>query len=203
MTEELSYIMQFLTADGYVIRSSQDLFVFTNKFYKEFTNQDIGVIPISEVGIVKTATTVIAVPTKAEDVKEAYLKFIGACNIPKRMQTSTGEVYNLNQYSEKGAKAFKKILFRTKGLEINMDIVIKATQLYYKSPGYKLKVGNFIGDGTWETHYQEMLDSIESQTLTKHISNALDNDTTGTSRYRLPATRGIDKPSKISHPART
>lgn len=197
MTEELIYAMQFLTAEGYVIRSPQDFFVFTNKFYKEFTGQDIGAIPTAEISQVKSHTTTISIPSKPEELKRAYLSFISECKVPARAETTTGDVYNLNQYSEKGAKAFKKILTRTKSGEIDMELLIKVTQLYYHSPGMKLKIGNFIGDGTWETHYLEMLESIEKKSLKDHITHTLEHDRTGTSRYRLGDDP--DRPRQIPH----
>lgn len=193
MTEELNYIVQHLLSEGYVIRTPHDHFVFTNKFYSEYTQQDIGAVPVADVAMVKSQTAVIAMPTKAEDVREAYIAFIQACKIPKRAETSTGDVYNLNQYSESGAKAFKKILARVTKGEIDLELLTKATQLYYRSPGYKLKIGNFIGEGAWETHYQEMLESIEKDSLTDHISHTLKHDTTGTSRYRLSKSGGSGK----------
>jgi hypothetical protein len=183
MSEELVYIMQYLSSEGFVIKSPQNYFMFTSKFYNEYTGQDIGAIPVSEIQMVKTLGAVITMPTKASDVKQAYLEFIKSCNIPKRAETSSNEVYNLNQYSEKGAKAFKKILDRVSKGEIDLQILVKSTQLYYKSPSYKLKVGNYIGEGAWETHYQEMMDSIESNSLRTHIKDSIEHDNTGTSRY--------------------
>ncbi len=183
MVEELVHIIQHLSSEGYIIKSPQNYFMFTNKFYNEYTGQDIGAIPVSEIQMVKTSGAVITMPVKTGDAKDAYLEFIKECNIPKRAETSQNEIYNLNQYSEKGMKVFKKILERARKGEIDLQLLIKCTQLYYKSPGYKLKVGNFIGDGAWETHYQEMIDSIQTNSLRTHIKESIEHDNTGTTRY--------------------
>jgi len=195
--EEIVYMLHHLVAHGYVLRTQQDHFVFTNKFYKEITGNDIGAIPAREIIMVKTADAVITVPSaqtaaitlkttmKTEDVKRAYLEFIKTCNIQRKGETSTHEAYSLNQYSDKGAKSFAKILKRVSTGELDLNLVIKSTELYYKSPGMKLKVGNYIGEGTWETHYNELLESIKNKSLVHHIKDSLTHDTKGTSRYHV------------------
>lgn len=199
MSEELVYIMQYLSTEGFIIKSPQNYFMFTNKFYNEYTGQDIGAIPVSDIQMVKTLGAVITMPNKPSDVKQSYLEFIKSCNIPKRAETSSNEVYNLNQYSEKGMKAFKEILKRVSKGEIDLQILVRSTQLYYKSPSYKLKVGNYIGDGAWETHYQEMMESIESNSLRTHIKDSIEHDNTGTSRYD---TRELSRPGSSEDPRR-
>lgn len=183
MSESLQKTMQFLLTEGYVIHSPQQHYMFTNKFYLEHTQQDIGVVV--ELTEVKSKTTVVQLVTVAQS-KDAYMQFILDANVPKRCEGSNNEVYATNQYSDKGAKAFREILKSG----VDLDLLIKATQLYYKSPGYKLKVGNYIGEGTWRTHYQEMVDSIDKKQLKEHIKGELTHDTTGTSKYNFRTVSG-------------
>jgi hypothetical protein len=179
MSESLQAAMQFLLAEGYALRSPQDHYMFTNKFYKEFTDKDIGVVAI--VTEIKSEKTVIPMIT-AEGAKNAYMQFIIDAKVPKRCEGSNNEVYDTNQYSDKGAKAFRNIL---KSGEVNLELLTKSTMLYYKAPGFKLKIGNYIGDGAWKTGYQAMVDSIENKSLKQHITEELQHDTTGTSKYQF------------------
>ena len=171
--------MQFLQAEGYVIRSPQQHYMFTNKFYKEFTDKDIGAIVA--IAQVRTETTIVTFPS-AELTKTAYMQFILDAKVPKRCEGSNNEVYETNQYSDKGARAFRALL---KTGEVNLDLLVKSTILYYKSPGYKLKIGNYIGDGVWKTHYHQMVDNIGKNTLKEHIKEELHHDTVGTSKYQF------------------
>jgi hypothetical protein len=180
MSESLNGAMQFLLADGYVIRSPQEHYMFTNKFYKEFTHKDIGaVVAIAEV---RTETTIIKVPNPEVITNSTYMQFILDAKVPKRLEGSNNEVYEVNQYSEKGAKAFRALL---KSGEVSLDLLTKSTLLYYKGPGFKQKIGNYIGDGTWRTAYHAMVDNIGKNTLKEHIKEELHHDTVGTSKYQF------------------
>lgn len=181
----LQTIVSELLDGEYIIKSPQGFFAFTNKFYKDFNGEDVGV---SKVESVKTRKTTISINEKLDDLKTSYMDFILACNIPRRGRTSTLELYDLNQYSETGKKAFGKILARVAKGEIDYDLLVKTTQLYYKSPGAKQKIGNFISDGTWETPYASMVANINNNTLKGHIQSTLENDKTGTSRFRIPGS---------------
>lgn len=201
MLEELSEVLHFLSAGGYVIRTKQDYFVFTNKFYSEFTGHDIGVIPEARPIIVRSETTQVLVPPKKLDkssVSEAYLKFISLCEVPRRITSAKGESYAANQYSEKGAKAYWKILYRAQSGEVDIDLLIHTVKLYYRSSqGYKLKIGNYIGDGAWETDYKELVERLSSGTINEHIKKETADDNTGSSRYRIETRRdGGQLPTK-------
>jgi ribosomal protein S15P/S13E len=203
MSEELAEAMHFLSADGYVVRTPQAYFVFTNKFYNEFTGHDIGLVPDSRPIIMKSETTSVLVPPKQltkTTISEAYLAFILRCNVPRRIVNPKGDSYAANQFSEKGAKAFGKILVRVHSGEIDIDLLIHTVQLYYKSSqAYKLKIGNYIGDGAWETDYQELVNRLSKGTINEHIKQETKDDNTGRSRYQLEGKRDGSKllsPSK-------
>lgn len=187
----LQDIVSDLLKAEYIIKSPQGFFAFTNKFYMDFNGDDVGV---SKVEAVKSRTAKIAIQQQTDDLKQSYMDFIMSCNIPRRGKTSQNEIYDLNQYSETGKKAFGKILARVAKGEIDYDLLVKVTQLYYKSPGAKQKIGNFIGEGTWETPYLTMVASIEKNTLKTHIQSTLEHDKTGTSRFRI-ASGTFNRPS--------
>lgn len=188
MTEELSEIVHFLSANGYLIRTPQEYFIFTNKFYKEFTQHDIGVIPIPSIVIAKSEMTRVVVPymdiALADGIPNSYMKFIIECKVPRKIVTSNGTAYSANQYSEKGVKAFGKVLRRVASGEIDMALLVHSTTLYYKSStGYKLKIGNYIGDGAWETDYRELVERLGNGTVVEHIKEELKEGYDGHSRY--------------------
>lgn len=183
MTEELSEIVHFLSANGYLIRTKQEYFIFTNKFYKEFTQHDIGIIPLPGIAITKSEMTrVVAVGKPTYDsIREVYMAFIAECNIPRKAISPAGYNYSLNQYSEKGLRAFGKIVMRS---DIDMALLVHSTQLYYKSANaYKLKIGNYIGDGAWETDYRELVERLGNGTVAEHIKEELKEGYDGHSRY--------------------
>lgn len=188
MTEELAEIVHFLSANGYLIRTKQEYFIFTNKFYKEFTQHDIGVIPLPGIAISKSETTIVVVPGQsmgANGIANGYMAFIRDCNVPRKITTPDGRSYAANQYSEKGVKAFAKILRRIQSGGIDGALLKHTVQLYYKSgTGYKLKIGNYIGDGAWETDYQELVERLGNGTVADHIKEELKEGYEGNSRYR-------------------
>lgn len=183
MTEELSEIVHFLSANGYLIRTKQEYFIFTNKFYQEFTQHDIGVIPVRDIAIAKSEMTRVVVPERVtyDTMRDAYMAFISECNVPRRITTTDGRSYAANQYSEKGLRAFSKIMVRS---DIIPALLVHSTQLYYKSStGYKLKIGNYIGDGAWETDYRELVERLGNGTVVEHIKQELKEGYDGHSRY--------------------
>jgi hypothetical protein len=183
MTEELAEIVHFLSANGYLIRTKQEYFIFTNKFYKEFTQHDIGVVPVPGIAIAKSEMTRVVVPQSniCDTPRDAYMRFIAECNIPRRIMTPDGGSYSGNYYSEKGMKAFTKIMMRS---DIILALLVHSTQLYYKSStGYKLKIGNYIGDGAWETDYRELVERLGNGTVVEHIKQELKEGYDGHSRY--------------------
>lgn len=189
MLEELSEVMHYLSAEGYVVRTKQDYFVFTNKFYSDFVGADVGLVPSVRPIVMKSHTTsVLVLPKKLDKatVSGAYLSFIEQCNVPRRIISPKGDSYSANQFSEKGAKAFGKILQRSQTGEIDVELLTRTVQLYYKSSqAYKLKIGNYIGDGAWETDYNELVERLGKGTITEHITKEVADDNTGSSRYRL------------------
>lgn len=197
MSEELAEVMRFLGDSGYVVRTRQDYFVFTNKFYTEFVGKDVGLVPSVRPIIMKSETTSILIPPAKltiATVNEAYLSFIVACNIPRRIVNPKGESYAANQFSKDGAKAFGKLLLRVNSGEIDMELLVHTVQLYYKSSvGYKLKIGNYIGDGAWEMDYQELVARLGKGTINEHIKQEVADDNTGSSRYRFDSRSGAGK----------
>lgn len=193
MSEELIEVMHYLSAGGYVVRTQQGYFVFTNKFYNEFTGQDVGLIPEARPVIMRSNTTQVLVPPRKLDkatVHAAYLQFIGKCNVPRRIISAKGESYAANQFSERGAKAYGAILKRVDSGEIDLDLLVHTVQLYYKSSqGFKLKIGNYIGDGAWETDYKELVERLSKGTINEHIKKETADDNTGRSRYRIETRR--------------
>lgn len=182
MNEELECAVAYLLADGYICRVGKT-FVFSNKFYEEFTHQQIGLVPEVVISEVKTKALTIRNPKpKPADYKQDYLSFIAAANIPRRAQSSDGLVYDINKFSEDGLKAYAKIMEQVVRGEIDKELLLRTVQLYYKSPGMKQKIGNYISQGSWVSDYQALKESLETGTLTQHIKQ--ETKSNGYSRYR-------------------
>lgn len=203
MNEKLEETMAFLLEKGYVIRVDPH-FYFTSQFYQDFTNTPIVVDQekkflltfaekvkervlekefgkaLDEIEIVSTSSgEVTKLPLRVKNMKELYMQFILDAKVPARVSASNGFSYDCNVYSKDGEKAFEKIMQRA---DINYDLLVKATTLYYKSPATKLKIGNFITQGVWETYYQSLSRSLENGTAVEHITESLKD---GRSKYEL------------------
>lgn len=182
MNEELECAIAYLLAGGYICRVRKT-FVFSNKFYEEFTQQQIGLVPEVIVSEVQSKTLTVRNPKKnVSDLRPEYLRFIAACKVPRRAQSSDGAVYDLNKYSEDGLKAYSKIVEQVVSGEIDMELLIRTVQLYYASPGMKQKIGNYISQGSWVSDYQALKESLDTGTLKQHIKQETKNERT--SRYR-------------------
>lgn len=112
--------------------------------------------------------------TNPEVQRKAFLDFIFAAKIPRRLEGSGGNMYDVNKYSEEGFKVFQKCI--ASGIDISL--LVKSTALYYASgTGFKKKIGNYLIDGDWRTDYLELLAAAEAgeESLKTHITEELDN----------------------------
>lgn len=109
-----------------------------------------------------------------------FKKFILDAEVPEKLPLSNGSFYWVNRYSEKANKAFQKLMKRS---EMNYDILVVATRLYYKSGGARVMIANYILEGTWESFYDAMVINLEKGTAEKHIKKSLQEGDEGFSRY--------------------
>lgn len=188
MHEELTEVIRFLSESGYIIRTPQSYYVFTNKFYQDFTRTNIGIVPDSTAVIAKSSQVHVVVPLPSYTT-ESYKQFIIDARVPRHVVNPRGERYDTNQYSQKAAKAFVKMMASG---NIDYELLVRSTELYYKSSGgYKLKIGNYIADGAWQTHYETLKEALaraSDQPVTDYIKQELSDD--NRSRYQLEQRTG-------------
>jgi DNA-binding LacI/PurR family transcriptional regulator len=178
-----------LIQGGYVLPAG-DRYIFTTKFYSELKKQVDPDVKKAEYDVIvkiakelkqqmikkgwKEPDTNIQEKTGQVtnvDSKTAYIQFIKDAGIPPRAQSGVGTTYEINQYSEEGKKAFEKLMKEN----IDYQILVQSTNLYYKSPVYKQKIGNYIAQGTWRTHYDRYVlaksKGMEAQMIKEQTQN--------------------------------
>ena len=92
---------------------------------------------------------------------DIYTRFIMDCKIPRQGESGTGDMYDLNKYSEDAMQKFKGILMSG----IDYALLVKVTQAYYRNGTnrYKKKIGNYIVEGLWRMDYEVMKGQTEQQ----------------------------------------
>jgi|ERR1044072_1584681 hypothetical protein len=103
--------------------------------------------------------------------QDVYTKFITACNIPKKGESGSGDLYDLNKYTDDAMKHFRDLM----KAGINYDLMVKVTTAYYKgSTRYKKKIGNYITEGLWRMDYELMKNQTEQQQQ-QHLNEQLNS----------------------------
>lgn len=180
---DLKLAIEYLIGEGFVVEHKGKL-KFTANFYTAFKGIDGGIVLTPDrllavmqptpATLARAAQNTLPVPTKqlanTTNWIDRYMQFIKKCNVPATAKTATG-VYNVNQYSQDGMKAYRKAIEEG----VDEEILAKSVALYYNgdAAGYKLKIGNYMGDGTWRTGYMEMVQSLKDGTLKEHITSKI------------------------------
>lgn len=171
--------------NGHYILYFNGEMVVTNKFYREFKTP-LAVVPEEpksiEVLPVVQKQEIAEIPKNPLSNAAPFIAFIQDAKIPKMIRTSAGGLYQVNAYNKDAEKEFLSILKSG----IDYTILVKATELYYKSGGFPQKVANFIKEGTWRTFYQELYNSLEAGTADKHIEESIkEGSKDGYTRYKM------------------
>lgn len=110
-------------------------------------------------------------PVKFNKWEDAYVWFIGECKIPKKGESGTGDLYDLNKYTEDAMQHFRDLIKSG----IKCDVLIKVTKGYYTgSTRFKKKIGNYITEGHWRMDYETMKNQTEQQQQ-QHINEQLNS----------------------------
>lgn len=165
----LAKLVHWLVSNGYAVQADEDFFL-TTKAYNDLDRTLLESLLGTPVKPLQQIMPKPFVKTDKKSIeaewKSRYLQFIAECKIPRRMQSGSGELYDVNQYSEEGMKAFRKML---EDELVDYSLLVKTTNLYYHSPGYKQKVGNYISQGTWRTDYAALSHAVESEKADEYI----------------------------------
>lgn len=113
------------------------------------------------------------------DWDQFYIQFIREAEVPVRGESKSGS-YDINKFSNDGAKFFRKIIESG----IKYSILVKSTLLYYKTRNqYQVTINNYIVNGLWRSDYDALLSSGEDGTIEQHIQKTID-DGKGFSRFK-------------------
>jgi hypothetical protein len=115
--------------------------------------------------------------SKKLDVSNAwdsrYLQFIKDAEVPAKIETSRGEYFVGNGYTEPAMEVFKQAI--TSG-RVEYDILVKSTKLYYRSGAkWKKKVSNYLVDGDWYSDYINLVSAMKHQTEDSYIKTVQEN----------------------------
>lgn len=150
--------------------------VITNKFFRDFSMEKMQ----QHIDMRRKEEKETHIEKAVPAVSFNFKKFILDAEIPEKLSLSNGSFYWANRYSEKANKAFQKLMKRP---EMNYDILVVATRLYYKSGGARVTIANYILEGVWESFYDAMIINLEKGTAEKHIKKSLQEGDEGFSRY--------------------
>jgi len=185
---QLKQVLEWLITNG-LVQNQQGKFKFTNKFYKQLTEEHH---PVSETGLMVVSTQQeLAIPDvtnyhtyRYEDWVNLYQGFIMQCKIPAKMESSNGNVYSGNKYSEDGMKAFQKAIRDG----YRYDVLRVAISLYYASGiRWKKAIGSYMTSGEWRSDYASLLSEASKgeQSLNQHIKRSIDDRTGAGTHYEL------------------
>lgn len=104
-------------------------------------------------------------------VQQPLAEFIMVCGVPQKIKMDNGNSFWANKYSKEADLELRKIL--AEGYQL--DILVAATKLYYKTGSCCKAVSNYILHGDWLTGYMEMEKSLATGTTHEHITETLNN----------------------------
>ena len=141
-------VLQYLKDEFYLVQQG-DSWVISNKFTRELgisSNHTVAFTPVNPVE---------KIPLKpAVATKEVYKQFIQEAKVPSKIETGSGAFW-ANRYSDKGFKAFKKVM---ENPDINRAILLASTKWYYAQVRTaRVMIGNYFGEGIWESCYDDFV----------------------------------------------
>lgn len=167
----LNQVMQWLRENSYV-DVVDNTYQFTHLFFVDLVkinNEEQQVIPVANREIALSGNWPMA-----------FMEFIREAKVPAKVESTKGDTYYVNKYSEPAMKQFRKMIEK-EGIEY--AILVRSTALYYASQNkFKKKIGNYILEGDWRTDYMlmkemmsEAIASGDSKQLSDHIKNELED----------------------------
>jgi tetratricopeptide (TPR) repeat protein len=183
---DIQQVVEWLLIKGYIYKTTKGGFLLTKSFHddlKSSLKSPTLVAPekesaSKEVTVIKPTFPIPEQYGKYtyKDWVDFYQNFIIGCQVPSKMESSNGNVYSGNKYSEDGMKAFQKALKEG----YRYDVLAMAIALYYKSSiRWKKAIGTYMSSGEWRSDYAQLLSKADegSEQLTKHIKQTIDNGT--------------------------
>lgn len=187
--------LRLLASEHYILSMDGEVQI-TNKFTREIeevTPKDLIEVvkaepeaPLSvEVMVKEVKREVLPVHSKSKQIvltpgaEQLLPEFISLCDVPQKIQMHNGGWFWANKFSKEAELELRRI----KAEGYNLQILIAATKLYYKSDACCEAVSNYLIRGTWLTHYLEMEKSLQAGTIQQHINQTIDNKSEGKPTY--------------------
>ncbi len=146
---DLKQVVQWLLDNKYGLVVNNQ-FVLTQKLNQELFDRpitnEVAVTPIVEAIVIKPVPKVIA----PNDRKTIWNEFIERCEIPWRVNTSSG-AYTVRQYNEPAAK---KLIAIIKDPLVEYDKLVESTKNYYKTVAYKILLSKYLLNDVWADEYK-------------------------------------------------
>lgn len=164
----LNEVFKYLVEKGYVLASKDKGYTLSKKFQADVKAMKAS----SEHGLSVVSKSVST--TTELDWGNLFINFIKDAEVPAKLPDNKGGWYAGNKYSEDAMKKFKQII----GTGIDYNLLVRSTQLYYKSANtYKKIISNYILDGDWRTDYFTMKDAVDKgvQGLVEHVKTETDD----------------------------
>jgi hypothetical protein len=187
--------LRLLASEHYILLMDGEVQI-TNKFTREIEQ----VTPSDLTEVIKTEPEApLPVETIVREVKRELLpvhskskqviltpgteqmlpEFILLCDVPQKIQMHNGGWFWANKFHKDAELELRRI----KAEGYDMQILIAATKLYYKSDACCEAVSNYLMRGTWLTHYMQMEKALNTDTIQEHITQTIDDKTEGKPTY--------------------
>lgn len=188
MSISLVVATEFMITNGYILPLGGGKYKLSTKFLQEFgkaykpapRQYALGIDPVSKktdpVLFQTQPDGTVVVPGKFYfSWENRYKQFIMEAKVPARLDNNRGENYQVNGYSEKGMKAYRKAC--ESGIE--HELLVKSTMLYYHSRiRFKVAIGRYMEEGIWKTGYDALADAAGQgeQQVIDHIKAETQDD---------------------------
>lgn len=166
----LQEVVNWLTSKKYLL-VSKGKYSLSKTFHEDKARISKETIPerVREYPITFKEAYQVTPPQKGEQWDMIFLKFIAEAKVPIRCDDGKGNYYETNKYSEDAMKVLRNAVEKR---NINYDILVKSTMLYYhSSTRFKKKIGNYFIDGDWLSDYTNLLNKSQEgeQAVIDHI----------------------------------
>lgn len=167
MSEKISQeqLFQALLEYRYIVYKEGQIIV-TSDFYREFgdpsrfqVNKEIEKAAKAELPtpFLQAPESGIVTQVEIETLPESILtRFIADAEIPKTAKTKTA-VYALNKFNTKAEKILEKILKQN----INYQVLVMSTKLYYRSGVMPKTIANYFIEGIWKDEYNDLAEALK------------------------------------------
>lgn len=171
----LKQINDYLIKEGYLI-SIRGKPILTNKYFRGI---------LSNKG--DTFNLPVVIDSRVAKVEKRKLDLVGAkilmkklvedSMVPHRIEDGRGGSYTVKTYGKAGVEKFCEVMNMVAEGQLDYQILVASTRLYYARGGYKKTISNYFADEVWEGEYMEFKKKLDTGKVERHIKDGLDDGT--------------------------